>query len=509
MALRLGEVMAALSFASDLALGQPMERALRGAIITVHLGRRAGLSGEELAEAYCIGLLRYIGCNAESDLVSSVFIDENKVNGWLSHVIGGSPLDVMRAIVANIGDDQSFLTRTGMVLSTLARMPGLNAVSPAHCDVARLLAARMGFSERIQTALGQVYERWDGKGVPNGLRGDAIERTVRLVCAAHDIELGYRAGGADEAIARMRARRGAAHDPGIVDVFLADPQAVLEPLDVPSLWDAAIAAEPISSQPLDEERTDAMLRAFGDFADIRSKYTRGHSPAVAALAEAAARALRLPDEEVTALRRAAWVHDIGMSSVPVSMMEKAGKLGDVESERMRLHAYYTERILQRPQELARIGEIAAAAHERLDGQGYHRRLARGGVSIAARVLAAADAYRAMIEPRAYRDALTADAAAKELRTDAERGLLDPDVVEAVLAAAGHARRRIERPHGLSDREVDVLRLVARGLTNKEVANKLGLSNKTVGNHLQSLYPKIGVTTRAGAAMFAMEHDLLD
>jgi DNA-binding NarL/FixJ family response regulator len=83
-------------------------------------------------------------------------------------------------------------------------------------------------------------------------------------------------------------------------------------------------------------------------------------------------------------------------------------------------------------------------------------------------------------------------------------------VEAVLAAAGHERvgTRAPAPAGLSDRELEVLRLVARGLTNKEVAARLDISVKTAGHHVQHIFGKIGVTTRAAAGLFAMQNDLL-
>jgi DNA-binding CsgD family transcriptional regulator len=121
------------------------------------------------------------------------------------------------------------------------------------------------------------------------------------------------------------------------------------------------------------------------------------------------------------------------------------------------------------------------------------------------VLTAANAYQAMREPRPHREALDAERAAAELRAGPE----DPDAVEAVLAAAGHrvARRR-EGPAGLTPREVEVLRLLARGLSNKEIAQRLSISPKTVGNHAEHIYAKIDAQSRAAAAFFAMQQGLL-
>jgi DNA-binding NarL/FixJ family response regulator len=147
--------------------------------------------------------------------------------------------------------------------------------------------------------------------------------------------------------------------------------------------------------------------------------------------------------------------------------------------------------------------------ERLDGSGYPRGLPGPAITVPARILGAADAYQSMTEPRPHRPALPAAQAAKELRDDVKAGRLNSDAVEAVLAAAGHRiTRRRERPAGLTAREVDVLRLLARGLSSREIASQLVISSKTVRNHIEHIYAKIGASSRATASLFAMQHGLL-
>lgn len=181
-----------------------------------------------------------------------------------------------------------------------------------------------------------------------------------------------------------------------------------------------------------------------------------------------------------------------------------------EIERVRLHPYYVERIFRQPPLLAGIAAMAAQHHERLDGSGYPRRLAGNAVSTPARVLAAADVYRALVEPRPQRAALAVSAAAEVLCTEVTDGRLDGDAVNAVLSADGHrVRRRRRWPRGLTTREVEVLRLIARGCSNREAASRLHLAEKTVGNHVEHIYTKIGSSTRAEASLFAMQHGLLD
>jgi HD-GYP domain-containing protein (c-di-GMP phosphodiesterase class II) len=253
---------------------------------------------------------------------------------------------------------------------------------------------------------------------------------------------------------------------------------------------------------------------MGAFADLKSSYTRGHSTGVAELAAAAAERLGLAPEAVAEVRRAGYVHDVGRAGVSAGVWEKEGPLTEGEWEQVRQHAGYTERILARPRLLARLGALGSLDHERLDGTGYPHRQAAPSLSPGARVLAVADMYQAMRETRPHRRAIPPEEIAATLEKEAEKGRLDRDAVRAVLEAAGHrvargrARGGAAYPGGLSDREVEVLRLVSRGLTDKQVAQKLEISARAVGQHLAHAYEKIGVTTRAGAAMFAMKNGIV-
>ena len=210
------------------------------------------------------------------------------------------------------------------------------------------------------------------------------------------------------------------------------------------------------------------------------------------------------------LRRAVLVHDIGMHGVPASILDKPGPLTGAEWERMRLHSYWTERVLARPAALARIGAIASLASERLDGSGYHRGLSGAAIPASGRILAAADACRAITEPRPHRPALSLKAAASELRKEVRSGRLAADAVDAVLAAAGQPRpRRRAGPSGLTPREIEVLTLIARGASTRQAARALGITAKTAGTHIERIYVKIGASTRSTATLFAMQQGLLD
>jgi HD-GYP domain-containing protein (c-di-GMP phosphodiesterase class II) len=204
------------------------------------------------------------------------------------------------------------------------------------------------------------------------------------------------------------------------------------------------------------------------------------------------------------------VHDVGRVGVPSGIWDRPGPLSAEQWERVRLHPYLSERVLHRCELLAPFADLAARHHERADGSGYHRGASGDQLLLAARLLAAADAYHAMTEDRPHRPALRRADAASQMLDQVDAGRFARLEVDAVLDAAGQASRppRVGRPAGLTEREVDVLRLIARGQSNKAVAATLGISPKTVGHHVEHIYAKAAVTTRAGATLFAMENDLL-
>jgi HD-GYP domain-containing protein (c-di-GMP phosphodiesterase class II) len=280
-----------------------------------------------------------------------------------------------------------------------------------------------------------------------------------------------------------------------------------EEILAPARRDAPLAAlldaEPAPNRVVDDPR--AVAQVLADFADMKSTFTLGHSRRVATLARDAARALGLPAAEVDAVELAGWLHDLGRVSVSNAIWDKPGPLDAGEWDKVRAHAQFTERVLSAAAPLAAVGRLAAADHERMDGAGYPRGTAPSG---AARILAAADLLQALGEPRPHRPAHTPERAAKIAVDEAAAGRLDRAAVNAVLEAAGQTRVRAAAPRGLTERELEVLRLLARGQVDKEIAAALGISHRTVHHHNQSLFAKLEVATRGGAALFAVENGLL-
>jgi HD-GYP domain-containing protein (c-di-GMP phosphodiesterase class II) len=507
--LRLAEAAAVLSLATDLSMGQPLEHGLRTALGAVRAAQAMGLSEDEQVTVFYTGVLHFAGCTAESEIDARFFGDELVARPQMATVQFGSRPELMAMAARTAHRGSPPFTRAAMMAkSAFGGLAEFRKWAASHCDVARILGARMGLSEPIQECLRHLYERWDGKGQPGELRGEQVPLPVRLMQVAQDADMAHQRGGAELARRVVSDHAGAGLDPQSVAAFLAAGDDVFKNFDAPSIWDEAIAAEPGAQPVITEERLDECLSAVADFADLKSMWTVGHSRGVAELAEEAAVVAGLDAADILLLRRAALVHDIGRVAVPVSVWAKPGPLSRDEREQVRLHAYHSERVLDVAPGLRQLARLAGSHGERCDGSGYHRGCQSGDLPATAWLLAAADCYQAMREPRPYRPALSAEEAARELSADAEAGRLSAEAVNAVLVAAGQPARPVRRPAGLSERECQVLGLLARGLATKQVARRLGISPKTCDHHIQRVYGKVGVSTRAGATLFALENGLV-
>ncbi len=508
--IRLAELLGVLSLAADLGLGQPMEHALRQCLISMRLAQQLGLDEADREVVYYAALLAWVGCHVDAYEQAKWFGDDTALKSDFRHTdfgaVAARPLFILRHLGA--GRPMAERARLGVAFGGDGRRAA-EAMLENHWLAADALAARLGLPQRVRDSVEQTFERWDGKGVPKGVRGAEILLTSRLVALADVTEVYHRAGGVDAAIAVARQRRGTQFDPQVVDVLTEQADSLFAGLDEASSWDAVIGAEPALGVRLTDAEFDAALEAIADFSDVKSPYTIGHSRGVADLAGEAARVLGLGEVAATLVRRAGLVHDLGRLGVPNTIWDKPGPLGHAETERVRLHPYLTERMLACSAPLAPLAAIAVQHHERLDGSGYPRGLSGGALSPEGRVLAAADFYRSRTEPRPHRPASTASEAAAQLRAEARAGRLDAGATAAVLSAAGHpATRRPARPAGLTGREIEVLQLLARGLSNREIAERLVISRKTAGHHVEHIYAKTGTTNRALASLFAASHGLI-
>jgi HD-GYP domain-containing protein (c-di-GMP phosphodiesterase class II) len=508
--IRAAEVVGALSLATDLGTGQPLEHALRTAVLAVRLGDLAGAMPQELADTYYIALLHASGCTSNGHEATQLYGDDIAHRAAFYLVDPTDPAEILAFYKAHVGVGRSPEVRAQLIEEAIANAgPRARDAFAMMCEVAQRFAGWLGLGDDIQAALEYVFARWDGRGFP-ATAGAAIPLPMRLLHVARDISLFLTAAGPDEARGVVERRAGAAYDPAIAALALQHFDGMLAELDDTRMWEHALECEPSPPLFIEGERIDAAFAAFAAITGLKSPWLREHSTSVADLAEAAAWRMGLAPDSVTLIRRAALAQDLGRVGVSNAIWEKPGPLGFGEWERVRLHPHFTERAFAQSPALAPIGLLAGSHHERCDGSGYHRGTSGTALDQAACILAAADCYVAMRGRRPYREAVDAAAAEAELTREAEQGRLDPEAVDAVLAAAGHqvrARPR-ELPAGLTERELEVLLVLMRGASNQQIATDLGISAKTVGHHVQHVYQKAGVRSRAAATLWAFEHDLV-
>lgn len=513
-AIRLAEPVAALSLATDLGLGHPLGHALGSCLAAVELASRLDSDPEESAQVYYVALLAHVGCTGvAARLAGWSGGDEIHFQSGVQ-VLGpmSEPGEDVRWFVRHLADDRPLPERALLVAGMFARgEKRAKAMAADLCESGRLLARRLRLPDGVALALGQITERWDGNGIPGEAGGERISRPLRIARVAVDLVAIARVRDREAAAEALRRRRERGYDPEIVDAALDDPSELLEAADAADAWERVLDAEPEPVATISQAGLTSVARAFGEFADLKVGFLRGHSARVAELAAGAAEGLGLPAAEATEVRAAGHLHDLGRVSVPNGTWEKSGPLTVGEWERVRLHPYYTERILERSVALAPLAAPAGAHHERLDGSGYHRGATATQLDLPARLLAAADVYDALGHDRPHRQAFDPAGIRQQLGELVGTGGLDKRAVDAVLEVAGEVPLRVrqELPAGLSEREAEVLRLLARGLTNKEIAGTLVIAEKTAAHHVEHIYRKAEVSTRVGAALFAMRHDLAD
>jgi len=502
--LRLADLLAALSVSTDLAMGQAPEKAIRACVVATEIARRLDLPDHEVSDVYYTTLLKHLGCTATPHEELLFGPDELATRPVAERTDMTSPrelLALLRATGAGTGPARiRYLARAMTSGKENAEM--LLAI----CEVATRLAERLRLDAGVEEALFQNLERWDGKGEPKKLRGEEIALPARIAEPATQAVIFHGIGGTEAATAMLERRAGGWFDPRVAEAARAVAPSVLKRLDDGDPWAIVLEAEPEPVRRVPENRLDEVAAAFGDMVDLKSTFTPGHSSGVAELAVGAAGRLGL---DVASVQRAAVLHDLGRAAVPIGIWEKPGPLTAAEWERVRIHAYQTERILARSEALMPLAHLAGMHHERQDGSGYHRGARGGQTPPEARVIAAADVYQALTQARPHRRARTSEDAAEVVSAEGSAGRLDPECARAVIEEAGHRpARRAPWPAGLSDREVEVLRLLARGMPNKAIAKRLSISPRTAEHHVQHIYTKIGTSTRASAALFAMESGLL-
>ena len=514
---RVAEVLAALSLTTDLASGVPLEKGLQVCVLADEFARALQVDEDGRRIVFQAALLQSVGCTSHAPENAAMFGDDVAFQRTQKVLDPGAPAvfaEQMTRFGAWAGPRAGELARR-----FLEEAPTVGPVAAAGaCEVSRALAPAVGARPRAVAALDDVYERWDGYGIPLGKRAGDLAWEARLLHVAEQAVRARMTGGDAGALAEVERRAGGHLDPELAGAFLGAGPQLLASLRATDLRAEVLARAPGVPTLLDAEELAGLCAVLGLVADLKSTHLVGHSGHVARLAAAAGEYAGLPADAGHRLVAAAQLHNLGCVVVPSSLLDAAAPTGAAALERLRLHGYWTGRVLRRCPSLAPLEPVtrpAAAFHASLAEGGY-RDWARAAdlplhaaLPAEARLLEAAEAYAALTEPRPGRERLADREAADRLRGAAADGRLDEPAVGHVLAAAGHLPpRRTTLASALSPREIEVLRLTARGLSNKEIAARLCISARTVGHHLEHVYDKTGHRTRAGVAVWAVEQGLL-
>ena len=475
----------------------------------------AGFDAQLSETIYWVALLRYIGCTGHAHEVATLFGDEIAIRAQTLVHDAANPAEVMRDVFAYATAGHSPEEQEHIVAAIKAGAHDWAVHNFASgCEVGDMLVRRLDMSADVRDALRFTFERWNGNGFPAGAKGEDIPIAMRVVHLTHDMEAIARHFSPAQAVDTARDRRDSTYDPELVDLFVTHGASYFERLEKADPWDAVIALEPRPRRILEDADLDNALEVAADFIDLKSPYMAGHSRRCAQLAAEAAAQLGCSKDEITTLRRAALVHEFGTTAISNSILDKTSGLTRAEFDRVEIHPMLTEQMLRRTPALAALNPIAASHHEKADGSGYHKRVRSDAVNTCQQIMASTDMYVGLTTDRADRPAFSADAAAAELRRLVAKGVLHQRATSAVLDAAGHRSRRgagapvAKHPHGLTSREIEVLRLAARGLTTGEIAGQLFISAKTADHHIQHVYGKIGVSTRAAAMLWAVQNELV-
>jgi putative nucleotidyltransferase with HDIG domain len=434
----LSGVIGALSHALDIAEGQPAGHAVRSCLIGMRIAAELDMDGADRSDLFYALLLKDAGCSANANRMAALFATDDRAAKASSKLVDWTDrraalLWSLRTAAPNAG-----LRRRVQVLRAI-RDEGevTRGFMQARCDRGAEIARMLFLSEQTAAGIRSLDEHWDGRGMPDGLRGEEIPLVARIACISQSIEAFHAKGGVRAARALVRSRRGSWFDPRLVDAFLRfcgerDFWDQFEAPDV-SRWEPADLA--INA---DEARLDRIAEAFARVIDAKSPFTARHSQRVAEIAEAIAAVLGFAADERRTLRRAALLHDIGKLAVSNRILDKPGKLSEEEFRAIQTHPVHTLAILRRAPCFAQLAELAANHHEKLDGSGYPRSLTAAELDLPMRVLAVADVYEALTADRPYRAPLpVADAFAIIDRDVPAR--LDGEVRNALAIAVGHDR----------------------------------------------------------------------
>jgi HD-GYP domain-containing protein (c-di-GMP phosphodiesterase class II) len=436
----LSDVFSALSFALDLTEGQPMGHALRTCLVSMELGQRLGLPLQLQRDLYFAALLKDVGCSSNAAQVFRLFGDDDRqTKGARMRVDWSNYFRAAFFAMAHAAPGASWFER-GVRIARLARGGTRVAAElvEVRCERGAEIVRQLGLGPGAAEAVRALDEHWDGRGHPRGLRGDEIPIVTRILTLAQTLEVFVVRDGVQAGLDVVRCRAGRWFDPLVASACSGMEGSLAEwrALGTRELQQRVVEAEPGGAAVLAGPRAmDRITQVFAEVVDAKSPFTGQHSTRTTQLAVSMAIELGWAREDVEELRRAGLMHDLGKLTVPNSILDKPSPLTASEWEVMRMHAYYTERILEHVRGFEWLAFASASHHERLDGSGYCRGLRGTQVPLLSRTLAVADIYDALSTTRPYRPALEQSQVLEIMERDRNVGL-DPEAFDALRIVLG-------------------------------------------------------------------------
>lgn len=409
--LRMSDLISALSFALDLTEGQPMGHAVKSCLLGMRLAEILKLPDAERADLYYALLLKDAGCSSNAARMYEILgCDERKAKQEVKSTDWTKPtLEGLEYLLRNVMPGKSRLERIFAITSVaINRDSQTRQLIGTRCDRGAHIARKIGFGEATTQAIYNLDEHWNGKGFPEGRQGEEIPLFARILNLCQTLEVFNTLSGEQDAFQVVRERSGTWFDPRLVKAIgeIENDTEFWRLLEEENARQAVMDLEPrgVFTQAGDE-KLDSVCEAFSDIIDVKSPYTHEHSRGVTTVAVSICQRLGLSDKDISLVRRAALLHDLGKLSVPNCILDKPGKLTPAEWETVRLHPYYTQRILERISGFDHLAYIASSHHEKLDGSGYFRNLRASQLPMTARAITIADIFDALSAKRPYRDAL--------------------------------------------------------------------------------------------------------
>jgi HD-GYP domain-containing protein (c-di-GMP phosphodiesterase class II) len=418
--LRLSDVLAALTAALDLTEGHVPGHSARSCFLAMHIAEELRLPAEQQSELFYSALLKDVGCSSNAARVCEIYGADDILLKHDYELLDSTNLLVCaKYVIEHTGPNDPWARRlVRLVRLAIHGRDWQRQVETTRCERGASIVRKLGFGEPVAAAVYHVGEAWDGKGQPDGLKGEDVPLYSRIVAVAQTVDI-FAKAGAGSALSILRARSGHALDPQMVDTFcrVADRErsGLWQHLTIEDRASLIGAREPKGFEiEADDDRLDSVTAAFAEVIDAKSPFTGRHSYNVALVAEAMALGLKLSPTECQAIRRASLVHDLGKLGVSNLILDKRGELSEAEWRVMRRHPEATLEIVSRVPALQDVAELASRHHERLDGRGYFRGLRGEQLSLSARLIAVADVWEALTAERPYRKALQPDEALAEM-----------------------------------------------------------------------------------------------